>query len=194
MKSRTVGLRPFRNILCPIDFSDQSRDALRTASELAGGPPARMTVLYVHDPTIAGVEAIVFPDASLANLRAEVKDFAAKAMSPSRAPTTRYVVLMGNPSREILRTATRLRCESDRDGIKSLGGFRSCSGIDDRPCGPPCRGSRARRQVENAGAPADIKTYGDAFTPPGGLTQRSHSCVVHASHLVVTAPALSAPR
>ena len=40
MRSRTVGLRPFRNILCPIDFSDQSRDALRTASELAGGPPA----------------------------------------------------------------------------------------------------------------------------------------------------------
>ena len=124
MKSRTVGSRPFRNILCPVDFSDQSRDALRTASELAGGPPARITVLYVHAPTIAGMEAIVFPDASLANLRTEVRDFAAKVMSPSRAPTTRYVVLMGNPSREILRTATRLRCDLIVMGSRGLGGFK----------------------------------------------------------------------
>jgi nucleotide-binding universal stress UspA family protein len=124
MKSRTVGSRPFRNILCPIDFSDQSRDALRTASKLAGSPPARITALYVHDPTIAGVEAIAFLDASLANLRTEVRDFAAKVRSPSRAPATRYVVLVGNPSREILRTAARLRCDLIVMGSRGLGGFK----------------------------------------------------------------------
>ena len=124
MKSRTVGSRPFRNILCPIDFSNQSRDALRTAGELAGGPPARVTVLYVHDPTIAGMEAIAFADASLANLRTEMKDFVAKVMSPNRAPTTRYVVLVGNPSREILRTATRFRCDLIVMGSRGLGGFK----------------------------------------------------------------------
>ena len=124
MKSRTVGSRPFRNILCPIDFSEQSRHALRTAGELAGGPPARITVLYVHDPTIAGVEAIVFPDASLASLRTELRDFAAKVMSPSRAATTRCVVLVGNPSREILRTATRFRCDLIVMGSRGLGGFK----------------------------------------------------------------------
>ena len=124
MKLRTVGSRPFRNILCPIDFSEQSRDALRTASELAGGPPARITVLYVHNPTVAGVEAIVFPDASLTSLRTEVKKFAAEVMSSSRTPTMRYVVLLGNPSREILRTAARLRCDLIVMGSRGLGGFK----------------------------------------------------------------------
>lgn len=74
--------RPFCNILCPIDFSDQSRMALRIPYELASGPPARVTVLSVHDPTIVGVEAIAFQVASRANLRTEVKDFAAKVMFP----------------------------------------------------------------------------------------------------------------
>jgi nucleotide-binding universal stress UspA family protein len=126
MKSRADRPRPFANILCPIDFSEHSRAALRLASELASDWAVRMTVLYVHDPTIAGVEAIVFPDGSLTDLRVEIKKFAATVMAPGRAcaPTTRYVAVIGKPDREILRAATRLRCDLIVMGSRGLGGFK----------------------------------------------------------------------
>ena len=126
MKSRPDRPRPFANILCPIDFSEHSRAALRLASELASDWAVRMTVLYVHDPTIAGVEAIVFPDCSLTDLRVEIKKFAATIMTPGRActPTTRYVAVIGKPGPEILRTATRFRCDLIVMGSRGLGGFK----------------------------------------------------------------------
>jgi nucleotide-binding universal stress UspA family protein len=125
MKSRPDRPRPFANILCPIDFSEHSRAALRVASELASDWAVRMTVLYVHDPTIAGVEAIVFPDCSLTDLRVEIKKFAATVMTPGRAcaPTTRYVAVIGKPGREILRVATRFRSDLIVMGSRGLGGL-----------------------------------------------------------------------
>lgn len=126
MKSRPDRPRPFANILCPIDFSEHSRAALRVASELAIDWAVRMTVLYVHDPTIAGVEAIVFPDCSLTDLRVEIKKFAATVMTPGRAcaPTTRYVAVIGEPGGEILRAAARSRCDLIVMGSRGLGGFK----------------------------------------------------------------------
>ncbi len=126
MKTRTVSPGPVRNILCPVDFSDQSREALRAAGGLAADPASRVTVLYVQDPTIAGAEAIVFPDHSLSDLRAEVKTFAARVLTAERAsaPTTRYVATVGNPGREILALATRSRCDLIVMGSRGLGGVR----------------------------------------------------------------------
>ncbi len=46
------GVQPFRKVLCPIDFSDDSRHALDRAAELAGGDGASITLLHVIEPAI----------------------------------------------------------------------------------------------------------------------------------------------
>ena len=48
----------FRSILCPVDFSDQSRVALRYAAAVAHRAGGRLSILYVNDPlliTAAGI-------------------------------------------------------------------------------------------------------------------------------------------
>lgn len=116
----------FSNILCPIDFSDQSRAALRVAGDLAKDWAVRITVLYVHDPTTAGMEPVAFPDVSLDDLRSEVRRFVVKVLHAGRAsvPTTRYVAAIGNPAREILKTAKQMRCDLIVMGSRGLGGVR----------------------------------------------------------------------
>ena len=44
----------FRSILCPIDFSTQSRTALRAAVEMAHHFKASLTVMFVQDPLLVG--------------------------------------------------------------------------------------------------------------------------------------------
>jgi len=116
----------FSNILCPIDFSDPSRAALRVAGDLAKDWAIRITVFYVHDPTTAGMEPVAFPDVSLDDLRSEVHKFAVKVLHTGRAsvPTTRCVAAIGNPAREILKTAKRMRCDLIVMGSRGLGGVR----------------------------------------------------------------------
>ena len=176
MKSRTVGSRPFRNILCPIDFSDQSRDALRTASEVAGAPPARITVLYVHSDHRGSrgdrLSGCVTREPAHGGERFRRQG----DISQSRA-NDEICRPDGQPLARDSAHGDAISMRSDRDGIKRPRRVQEAApGIDDRPCGPPCRGSRARRQVEDAGAPADVETSGYASTPPGGLTQRLDSC------------------
>jgi universal stress protein A len=47
------GVQPFRNVLCPIDFSDDSRHALERAAELAAPGGAGIALLHVIEPAIA---------------------------------------------------------------------------------------------------------------------------------------------
>src|SRR4026207_759590 len=49
--------RVFRSILCPVDFSPNSRAALRYAAMLARLSEAHLIVLYVDDPLLAAVMA-----------------------------------------------------------------------------------------------------------------------------------------
>ena len=115
---------PFSNILCPIDFSDPSRAALRLAGELAKDWAVRIIVLYVHDPTTAGIEAVAFPDVSLDDLRSEIHNFAAKVLHAGRAsvPTTKYVATIGNPAREIDKAAEALAADLVVIGTQGLSG------------------------------------------------------------------------
>jgi nucleotide-binding universal stress UspA family protein len=46
------GVQPFRKVLCPIDFSDDSRRALERAAELAAPGGAGITLLHVVEPAI----------------------------------------------------------------------------------------------------------------------------------------------
>jgi nucleotide-binding universal stress UspA family protein len=124
MTSKRPG--PFTNILCPIDFSDSSSAALQVAEDLADDPAVHLTVLYVHDPTVAGAEAIVFSNRPLSEVRREVREFATKVLTPAlaRAGTTRYVTAVGQPAEEILNVAKRRRCDLIVMGSRGLGGIR----------------------------------------------------------------------
>ena len=126
MRTPSDSARAFSNILCPIDFSDPSRAALRAASDLAKDWAVRITVLYVHDPTTSGMEFVAFPGVSLDDLRSEIRNFATTILPAGRAvvPTTRYVAAVGNPAHEILKTARKLRCDLIVMGSRGLGGVR----------------------------------------------------------------------
>lgn len=51
MKTRTPKRSgQFKHILVPVDFSDQSLDALRMARSIAGDDPSRICVLHVDEP------------------------------------------------------------------------------------------------------------------------------------------------
>ena len=47
------GVQPFRNVLCPIDFSEESRHALERAAELAAPGAAGIALLHVIEPAVA---------------------------------------------------------------------------------------------------------------------------------------------
>jgi nucleotide-binding universal stress UspA family protein len=47
------GVQPFRKVLCPIDFSEDSRPALERAAELAAPGGAGIALLHVIEPAVA---------------------------------------------------------------------------------------------------------------------------------------------
>lgn len=50
---------PFRKILCPVDFSEPSREALKAAARLAAEMSAELTLLYVWESPVRLSEAQV---------------------------------------------------------------------------------------------------------------------------------------
>jgi nucleotide-binding universal stress UspA family protein len=86
----------FHTILCPVDFSDCSTDALRTACDLAKEMHGRLVLLHVVD--WIGDEV---PSASLQEAAYERLD----ALVPAGAPPARQIVRGGRAFREIARVA-----------------------------------------------------------------------------------------
>ena len=55
MRFATVARVPtFKNLLCPVDFSDSARHALTVASELAASAGAALTIVHVWQPATYG--------------------------------------------------------------------------------------------------------------------------------------------
>ena len=102
-----------RSLLCPVDFSANSRAALRYAASLARMTDGRLLVLYVDDPLLAAVAA------TRANARAiltadetDLKRFVSRTLGNSTPPVeTTLLTLTGNPAREIVRTAREAKCD-----------------------------------------------------------------------------------
>jgi nucleotide-binding universal stress UspA family protein len=110
--SRTAA-GPFQCILCPVDFSSNSRGALRYAAALADLSGAQLFVLYVDDPLLATVAASR-PDAKsiLTSNQRALRRFIEAAV-PAAAPRSRVTMLSvaGSPAREIVRTAEAHSCD-----------------------------------------------------------------------------------
>ena len=116
-----------RSLLCPVDFSEQSRHALRWAKALARRTKGRLTVLSAVDPLLADAARLRFGlDLVHAETEPALRQFAAETWSDEIAQATNadFDVRVGNPADVILETAARERTDLIVMGTHGLGGVR----------------------------------------------------------------------
>lgn len=94
-------------ILCPIDFSEPSRAALRYAAALASHLSAALTLLTVNDPLLAEAADMAGGSGRLAaDAKAELEKFYRDSLPGSaRRPAASFLVATGPAAAEILRHA-----------------------------------------------------------------------------------------
>lgn len=118
----------FRSILCPLDFSEHSVQALRLAVGLAGRDRARLTVLTVNEPLLAEAAAAAQygPDYVAHEATKEVQGLL-RSLVPggaSWAPIPHIVVRTGRAEGEILQCAADQKADLVVMGTHGLGGYR----------------------------------------------------------------------
>ena len=100
----------FRSILCAIDFSEQSRLALRYAATLASRGRATLRVVYVNDPLLTAAASVALNDHELsARSAAELRAFVEASIPPGLRRRLHLIcqVGIGNPSATILAAADK---------------------------------------------------------------------------------------
>jgi universal stress protein A len=115
-----------RSILCPVDFSEQSRRALQWASAIAQHRGGQLTVLSVVEPLLAQAAKIRLGIDLTAGTDPALREFV-EATVPERvrqASQIRMQLAVGNPSDVILETAASLKPWLIVMGTHGLGGFR----------------------------------------------------------------------
>lgn len=107
-------MRPAPSVLCPVDFSEGARGALRYAAAIARHFGTRLIVLTVEDPLLTealdlGTGIAWEPEDS----RRELKNFVDATFNgePDRAMTVEYEVAVGKPAPEILRVGRERACD-----------------------------------------------------------------------------------
>ena len=116
-----------RSILCPIDFSEQSRHALQWAEALARRTKGRLTVLSAVDPLLAEAARVRFGlDLARAETEPALRQFVAATWSDdlARATNANFDVRVGHSADVILETAARERTDLIVMGTHGLGGVR----------------------------------------------------------------------
>ena len=94
----------FKNVLCPVDFSDHGRYALIIASSLAKDFAGKLHLVHVHQPSMA-------IDPGFAGYVPEVTDFEAlrhqisEVIPPDVDVPYEHHVVVGYPSTELTRYA-----------------------------------------------------------------------------------------
>ncbi|HEX5106850.1 MAG TPA: universal stress protein [Vicinamibacterales bacterium] len=116
------------SVLCPVDFSDPSRAALRYASAVADHFGARLTIVTVADPLLAQVSRETGRVPSLEQeTTEELRRFSSDILTLAVGPkTVEYMVAVGKPATEILRAANTLKADlivissHGRSGLRHL--------------------------------------------------------------------------
>ena len=99
-----------RSILSPVDFSEQSRHALRWAGEFAARFHTRLTVLSVVDPLLAKAARIrLGQDLAKVETEPALREFAAATWPDGSAPSvqTIFKTPIGDAAAVILETAAQ---------------------------------------------------------------------------------------
>jgi nucleotide-binding universal stress UspA family protein len=114
----------FRSILCAVDFSVHSRQALQYAAAAAKRSRGRVTVLFVNDPLLLAAARQAYGDERqfVEQSRVELARFAKHAVRGSEQMTS--VVAVGSPASQILATAKRLRSDLLVIGTQGLSGVQ----------------------------------------------------------------------
>jgi universal stress protein A len=114
-------------ILCPVDFSDASRGALRYARVLAEHFGGRLVILSVEDPLLTeavdlGTGTVWDPEET----RRELAHFAAGALgrNPLKSMNVDYEVAVGKPAKQILHVAQESACDLIVMSTHGLTGMR----------------------------------------------------------------------
>jgi nucleotide-binding universal stress UspA family protein len=112
-------------ILCPVDFSDPSREALRYAFRFTERFSATLVVLNVVDPLLANVSSLYQTDL-LEESRAELRTFVDEAASPASAASAgvKLLATSGQSEDEILRIADQEQAGLIVIGTQGLSGYR----------------------------------------------------------------------
>lgn len=113
-------------ILCAVDFSDFSRDALQHGVRLATWYSAQLTVLHVYQPVgaVRGLPGEVFlPPAAPDEIVDEVRRFCAPVLASSEQQRVEISVREGSAAREIMHEAERLPADLLILGTHGRSGF-----------------------------------------------------------------------
>lgn len=116
-----------RSVLCPVDFSKQSREALVWASSIAERHGGELTVLTVVDPLLAHATRIrIGLDLARAETEPALRDFVAATLPASgqQGSKLRTEVQVGDAAEAILQTSRREASDLIVMGTHGLGGFR----------------------------------------------------------------------
>jgi nucleotide-binding universal stress UspA family protein len=115
------------SVLCPIDFSESSRGAMRYAGTIAAHFHTSLTLLAVNDPLLDEAAEITGGHTQLVDdTRREMQKFHRQAFG-SAADAIRDVhfeITSGKPAPEILRVARDRRCDLIVMGSHGSTGFR----------------------------------------------------------------------
>jgi nucleotide-binding universal stress UspA family protein len=114
-------------VLCPTDFSDASRGALRYAHAIAGHFGARLLIVSVEDPLLT--EAVDLATGVVwdpEGTRAELAHFAARVLHDGAAKDVALAhhVAVGKPPEQILKIAKDERCDLIVMSTHGLTGMR----------------------------------------------------------------------
>jgi nucleotide-binding universal stress UspA family protein len=116
-------MRPVRTILCPVDFSDASRDALHWALALATHHQSQLIVLTAVDPLLANAAQARFKQDLRTDTEPVLRDFVISALP---TPNTGHVidVQVGHAPDVILGAVARHSADLLVMGTHGLGGFQ----------------------------------------------------------------------
>jgi len=104
----------FRTVLCPVDFSDHSRQALSHAALIVKRLKGQLIVVFVEDPMLAAAAAVAYDEKALMEKgRAALRRFVERTVTPYGLPIEAVTldVAIGRPHDEIAWTADRLGCD-----------------------------------------------------------------------------------
>jgi nucleotide-binding universal stress UspA family protein len=153
----------FRSILCPIDFSDHSRLALRYADTIARRARAALHVCYVNDPLLVAATSSRLHYSGLViqskrELRIFVETTLPRRSSSGRALT--FSALTGESADQILKAAERLRTDLIVLGTHGLTGVErlflgsTTLGVLQRTKVPVLAVPRAKSEMNSAPSPS----------------------------------------
>ena len=114
----------FTNILCPVDFSEDSERALAAALALARSTGGHVTIVTVVDPLLSAGAAAAGANAALDDqTQQELQSLLERAAPGLPASSTAAVaVRVGTPSAEIMAQAEESNADIIVMGMRGVGG------------------------------------------------------------------------